>query len=113
VGLPNEVQEETEQAQGLVRNRFECPSTNRKERPSACLAESGQTAASTNQRGKATGSCSSTETYCGLDEEDANLSLVTSGALIGSCPGQEVVQEEAALGEIPAGWIRVKLEPDC
>jgi hypothetical protein len=53
----------------------------------------------------------------GLDEEDSDLSLVTSSARIGSDRGQEVVQEEEEEAtthcEIPSGWARVKLEPDC
>jgi hypothetical protein len=50
----------------------------------------------------------------GCDEEDSKPSLVTSGARIGSSPGQEVVQEQATTPrEIPYGWSRVKLEPDC
>jgi hypothetical protein len=53
----------------------------------------------------------------GLDGEDSNPSLVTiSIARIGSdLSGQEVVQKEEATtsGEIPSGWTRVKLEPDC
>ncbi len=72
----------------------------------------------TNQRGKATaGSCSSVEEDGGgRDEEDSKPSPVTSSALpIGSYPHQEVVvQEEATTpDEIPSGWTRVKLEPDC
>ncbi len=59
----------------------------------------------TNQRGNATDSCSSLETDGGHneEEEDSKPSLVTSSALIGSSPGQEVVQEEAP-GQIPPGW---------
>jgi hypothetical protein len=55
----------------------------------------------------------------GRDEEDSNPSLVTCSARIGSYPAKEVVvqavQEEAitAPGELPYGWKRVKLEPDC
>jgi hypothetical protein len=80
--------------------------------------ESGQMAASTRanqQRGKATGSCSSVEEDGdGLAGEDSKPSLVTSSALVGSYPHQEVVQQEATTpGEIPSGWTRVKLEPDC
>jgi hypothetical protein len=79
--------------------------------------ESGQmTATGTNQRGKATGSCSSAEKGGGgRDEEDSKSSLVTYGARIGSSPGQEVFQEQATTThvEIPYGWTRVKLEPDC
>jgi hypothetical protein len=67
-------------------------------------------AASVNQRDNATVSGSYVETDCGLDEEDTNPSPVTSSALIGSDPDQEVVEEKAT---IPSGWTRVKLEPDC
>jgi hypothetical protein len=52
----------------------------------------------------------------GGDEEDSKPLLVTSSAarMLGSSPGQEFVQEQATtLGEIPSGWTRVKLEPDC
>jgi hypothetical protein len=39
---------------------------------------------------------------------------VTRSALTGSDAEQEVVQEEATTHlEIPLGWVRVKLEPDC
>jgi hypothetical protein len=72
-------------------------------------------AAGTNQRNKnATGSCSSVvEDDSGRDGEDSKPSLVTSSVLIGSTTSREVVQEEATSGEIPSGWTRVKLEPDC
>jgi hypothetical protein len=113
-------------------------------------------AASKKQRGNATRSGSSVETDCGLDNEDSSPSSVTSSALIGldppeevvkeeattessveedggdrdeedskpspvsssaligSYPDQEVVQEESTTpDEIPSGWVRVKLEPDC
>jgi hypothetical protein len=117
--LPNEgLIEESEQVQGDVRNRFECPSRNRK-RPRTCLADSGEKANSTNPRGKRTsGNCSCVEDYVGgLEEEDSNTSLVTVSARTGSDPGQEVDQEEeeeaTTLCEIPSGWARVKLEPDC
>jgi hypothetical protein len=72
-------------------------------------------AARTNQGGKATGSCSSIEEDGGgRNEEDSKPSPVTSNAPTGSDPEQEVVQEEATTHrEIPLGWIRVKLEPDC
>jgi hypothetical protein len=66
--------------------------------------------------GKATGSRSPVgEDGVGRDDEDSKPSLVTSSAPIGSYPEQEVVQEEATPtpGEIPSGWTRVKLEPDC
>jgi hypothetical protein len=68
-----------------------------------------------NRRGKTTTSSTSVEKdRVGRDEEDSKPSLVTSGARIGSSPGQEVVQEHATtLAEIPYGWARVKLEPDC
>jgi hypothetical protein len=87
--------------------------------------ESGQIAASTrtNQRedaSKATGtSCGSVEENGGGrdEEEDSKPSLVTSSssALTGSYPDREVVQAEEATtpDEIPSGWTRVKLEPDC
>jgi hypothetical protein len=110
-GIPKRNFEETEQARGgPPSDRFECPSTNRK-RPSTCLAESEQMNASrTNQRGKAdTGRCSSVEEDGGgRDEADS------SRALIASYPDQGGVPEEATTpGEIPSGWTRVKLEPDC
>jgi hypothetical protein len=49
------------------------------------------------------------------DEENSKPSLVTSSAArIRSHLDQEVVQKQATtLGEIPRGWIRIKLEPDC
>jgi hypothetical protein len=74
----------------------------------------------TKQRGNAaTDSCSSVERDggAGRDEQDSKPSLVTSrsSALIGFYPDQEVVQQEEAAtpDEIPSGWTRVKLEPDC
>jgi hypothetical protein len=116
VGLPNEaLVEEPEQAQGHVTNQSECPSPNRK-RPSTCLAEGGQLGARTSQRGKATASSSYVEQDGGSrDEEDSKPSLLTnSAARAGSHSDQEVVQEQATtLREIPYGWTRVKLEPDC
>jgi hypothetical protein len=48
--------------------------------------------------------------------EDSRPSLVTTSALMCSYPDQEVLQEEEEAtppGEIPSGWTRVKLEPDC
>jgi hypothetical protein len=186
VGIPNEAApEESEPAQGRVRNS--CPAPKRKI-SSTCLAEAGQMAICTNQRGKnaATGTVSSLKEDAaggGLGEEDSKPSLVTStitpigsdpdeevaeeeattesgqvaastrtnqkgastatGAsrgsveeedggnrddedskpslvtstsalLIGTYPDQEVVREEATTpDEIPSGWKRVKLEPDC
>jgi hypothetical protein len=83
-------------------------STITRKRTSACLAESGQMVAKANQRSKASGSSSSVV--------DSTLSLLTSaGARIGSYQGQEEVAPEQAttIGEIPCGWTRVKLEPDC
>jgi hypothetical protein len=80
------------------------------------VTRSARIAARTNQRGKATGICTSVEKDGGgCDEEDSKPpSLVTSSALIASDPEREVVQEEATTRrEIPLGWIRVKLEPDC
>jgi hypothetical protein len=94
-------------------------------REEAKPAESEQMAATprTNQRGTST----ATGTSCGSvveedggnrdDEEDSEPSLVTSSSalLTGSYPNQEAVQEEATTtpDEIPSGWKRVKLEPDC
>jgi hypothetical protein len=102
VGIPNEAApEELESAQGRVRNS--CPAPKRKI-SSTCLAEAGQMAICTNQRGKnaATGSVSSVKEDAGgsLIEEDSNPSLVSSAsasALITSDPYKEVVQEEATL----------------
>jgi hypothetical protein len=115
VGLPNEALKETDQALGhLVKNRSECPSPNKKRR-STSLVESGEMGASTNQRGKYTAS-SVEENGGGSDEDDSKPPLVvtSSAARIDSSPDQEVVQGQATtLGEIPYGWTRVKLEPDC
>jgi hypothetical protein len=98
-------------------NRSEFSSPNRKRPRRSCRVDSGQMAAvRTNRGGKATGSCSSIEEDGGgHDEEDSKPSAVTSNApILGSDPEQEVVQEEAITHrEIPLGWIRVKLEPDC
>jgi hypothetical protein len=73
--------------------------------------ESGRTAAGTNQRGNAADSCSSLEKDGssvveggGRDEEESKPSLVTSSELIGSDPGQCVVQEEATPDQIPSDW---------
>ena len=101
--------DETKPAEGQVRDRFECPSPNRKRPIRACLAGNGRMGAGTNQRGKAIGSCSSVEEDGGGRVEDDS-----SRALIASYPVQEVVQEAAAIasGEIPFGWTRAKLEPD-
>jgi hypothetical protein len=49
MGLLNKAIEETEAAQGHVRNRGECPSPATRKRPRTCLAESGKIAARTNQ----------------------------------------------------------------
>jgi hypothetical protein len=98
-----------------AKNRSECPSPNIK-RPSTSLVGSGGIGARRNQRGKATGSSSAVEENGGgRDEDDSKPCLVTSSAArIGSSPGQEAVQEQVAtLGDIPYGWTRVKLEPDC
>jgi hypothetical protein len=84
--------------------------------PSTSLVGSGGMGARTSQRGKATASSSSVkENGGGSDEEDSKPPLVTSSAVrIDSSPDQEVVQIQATtLGEIPYGWTRVKLEPDC
>jgi hypothetical protein len=96
VGRPNKALKEADQAQvHLEENLSDCPSPNRKRPSDSCLAEGGQMGAKTNQRGKATGSSSSVEVDGGGRKE-------------------EVVQEQATtLGEIPCGWTRVKLEPDC
>jgi hypothetical protein len=69
----------------------------------------------TNERGEGTCGCNSVEEDGGVrDEEDSKSSLVTSSALIGSYPDQEVIQEEATTpDEISSGWTRVKLERDC
>jgi hypothetical protein len=72
----------------------------------------------TNQSGNPTGLCSSLEKDGGIrDEDDSKPPPVTSCALIGSYPGQDVVKEEATpdqiRSEIPSGWTRTKLEPDC
>ena len=96
VGLPNEARDETEPAQGHVRNRIECLSPANRKRPRTCLAESGQMAVGTNQEGKATYSCTSSvvnDDDC--DEEDPLPSLVNSTVRKGSDPDQEAVQEEA------------------
>jgi hypothetical protein len=116
VGLPNGALKETDQAQGHVKTRTECPSPNRK-RPSTSLVESDGRGARTNKRGMASSSSTPVEENGGGgDEADLKPCLVTSGAAsrIGSSADQEVVQEQATtLGEIPYGWIRVKLESDC
>jgi hypothetical protein len=116
VDLSTDTLEETEPGQGHVRNRFACPSPNVK-RPSSCLAESAQISASTNPRGgDAIGDRSSVEKdHGGRDEEDSKPSPVTtSSPIVASSPDQEVVQEEAThYKEIPSGWKRIKLEPDC
>jgi hypothetical protein len=109
VGLPNQTLKETGQAQWHLKDRSEC-------RPSTSLiVESGGMGARTHQRGNATASCSPVEEDGGgSDEKDSKQSLVTGGAQTGSSPGHEVVQAEApTLGEIPCGWMRVKVEPDC
>jgi hypothetical protein len=72
--------------------------------------------ARTCQRHNATVSSSSLEKEGGGPrfEEDSKPTLMTSGARIGSHSDQEVVQEQATtLGDIPYGWTRVKVEPDC
>jgi hypothetical protein len=101
VGPPNETLEETEPGQGhTTRDRFACPSPNRK-RQRTCLVKSEQMAArETNLRDGAIGShSSSVENDAVRDEED-------------STPSPEVVQEEATHLKIPVGWTLVKLEPD-
>jgi hypothetical protein len=55
VGLSNKAPaEKQEQAQGHVRNRFECPSPSRQQ-TSACLAKIREMGARTNRRGNAAG----------------------------------------------------------
>jgi hypothetical protein len=116
MGVPNEAAlKVTEQAPGHVLDRSECPLPNRK-RPSTSLVESGGRGGRTNQRRKATASSTCVEENGDVrDEEDSKPSLVTTrAARIGSHSDREVVQEQATtLGEIPYGWTRVKVEPDC
>jgi hypothetical protein len=96
VGPPNETIEETEPGQGHTRNRFACPSPNRKRPRTSPLVD-----ARTNPRDADTGSRSSVENDAGRrDEEDSTPSP------------PEVAQEEATRSEIPVGWTLVKLEPD-
>jgi hypothetical protein len=84
------------------------------EKGSARLAESGQIAATANQRDNATGSLSSVEEVSGRDDEDSKPPLVaTSSPRIGSSPSQEVVLEEGTPDQIPSDWTRIKPEPDC
>jgi hypothetical protein len=95
VGLPNETLEEPGPGQGHVRNRFACPSPNRKRPRTSPLVD-----ARTNPRDGAIGSRSSVEENdAGHDEED-------------STPSPDVAQEEATRPKIPVGWTLVKLEPD-
>jgi hypothetical protein len=59
------------------------------------------------------------EEHGGRYEEDSKPSLMTTSSVarIVSYPNEEVDQEEeeeeAKPREIPSGWTRVKLEPDC
>jgi hypothetical protein len=135
VGLTEEAKKDTAPAQGRgTRNRFECSPPNRK-RPRTWIAESGQKMTDmTNRRDNVTfsgwhveedgvvrgeeDSKPSLVTRISVvrGEEDSKPSLVTriSAARIESCQDQEVlVPEEVAVGDIPLGWTRVKLEPDC
>ena len=143
VVLPNGASEETEPAQAHVRKRIECHSPANRKRTRACLAESGEMAAWTNQSDNVRGSCTSVEKDAEVDRDkeypSGEMAARTnqSDNVRGSCtsvekdvevdrdeeypkpslvtstdPDQEVVQEEAALDEIPAGWTRIKLEPD-
>ena len=68
----------------------------------------------TNREGKATsGTCSYAEIDAGHDEEEPKSSRVPRSALIvGSGQDEYVVQEEATVDGMPAGWTRTKLEPD-
>jgi hypothetical protein len=95
VGPPNQTIEETEPGQGhTTRDRFACPSPNRKQPKTSPFAD-----ARTNPRDGAIGSRSSVENEDGHDEEDPT-------------PSPDVVQEEATRPQIPVGWTLVKLEPD-
>ena len=113
-GPSNEAIEETETAQGPVRNRFECPSPANRKRPRSCLAESGQTMAGRIiQRDNATGSYHAAEEDARHDEEDSRPPLGSSSRQIDSDPDQEVVPEETTPDAyLPHGWTRIKLEPD-
>jgi hypothetical protein len=86
--------------------------------------ESGQIAASarTNQRGASTaagairGSVEEEDGGNRDEEADSKPSVVTSSSalLAGNCPDKKVVCDEATTpDEIPSGWKRTKLEPDC
>ena len=113
MGLPHGAPEKTEPAQSHVRNRIECPSPANRKRTRICLAESGEMVASrTNQSDNATSRarCMSMEKDAGAgrNDEAPRPYLVTSTDLL----DKEVVQEETAPDEIPAGWTRTKLEPD-
>jgi hypothetical protein len=70
----------------------------------------------TNQRGNATGNCSSVEKDDGRDQEDPKPPpRVTISVRISSPdPDQEVVVPEEATPDayLPPGWARIKLEPD-
>jgi hypothetical protein len=108
VGPPAEALEETEPERGHVRNRFACPSPNRK-RPRTRLAASEQMSSRTNPRDCAIGSRSSVENGAGHDEkEDSKPSpkpspVTSNSALVASYPDQKVVQEDTHY-EIPSGW---------
>jgi hypothetical protein len=108
VGPPTETLEEAEPERGHVRNRFACPSPNRK-RPRTRLAASEQMAARTNPRYGAIGSSpSSVEKDGGREEEDSKPSpkpspVTSNSALVASYPDQKVVQEDTHY-EIPSGW---------
>jgi hypothetical protein len=107
----------TQEAQGRHRNQFECSSPNRKRTRSARLVKSGGIGARTSKRGKATASSITVEEDGGgRDEDESKPSLLTNSTaqICSHPPDREVVQEQATtLGEIPFGWARVKLEPDC
>jgi hypothetical protein len=69
----------------------------------------------TNQRGNATGNCSSVEKDDGRDQEDPKPPpLVTNSVRISSVSDQEVVVPEEATTDayLPPGWAYIKLEPD-
>ena len=118
VGLPDEAREETEPAQGSVRNQFlKCPCFANRKRPRTCLAKRRQIAVRTNERDKGTVSCNTMKKHGGHDdeEEDASPFLITTSSVlpIGSNPSdqQVLVQEDATPDKVPSGWSGTKLEP--
>ena len=100
---------------GSIRAKLE-PSPASRKRIRTCLTESGEMAARAyHKRDNDAGSYTARHKDDGHNEEDASQSLVTKSIeVLGSDPSdQEVlVQEEPTSHDIPAGWIRTKLEPD-